>query len=323
MVTPLLSALALALAQLTKPFAIYLYPIAGLFLLLAVFGDTHTSPPHTRRSAGIYIVVCLALFIVVIDAAYAFDRPLTTLSADSFTSAPFLHLQQFALRWPILRSVRVPVAFPYLQGLDMTAHHEATGDTFGNIYLLGHLGHAGDPQFRGFASYYAVALFFKEPIALQILAVLGLVWIARRRTAAGILQGEGILLTAAVALVLWLSFFDRAQIGIRRILPALAVIIVIASAAFSDFATAPRWRRIGLGSLVLWLCLSMASYYPRLIPYMNEWIPDRTLAYRILGDSNLQYGQNASLVSAYLRSNPDVAYNPAAPVCGRVLVSVE
>jgi hypothetical protein len=205
----------------------------------------------------------------------------------------------------------------------MTARHEATGDTFGNIYLLGHLGHAGDPRFRGFASYYAVAVFFKEPIALQILAVLGLVWIVRRRTAADILQGEGVLLCAGVALVLWLSFFDRAQIGIRHILPALAVIIVIASAAFSDFATAPRWRRIGLGSLVLWLCVSMASYYPQLIPYMNEWIPDRTLAYRILGDSNLQYGQNASLVSAFLGSNPDVAYNPAAPVCGRVLVSVD
>jgi hypothetical protein len=57
-----------------------------------------------------------------------------------------------------------------------------------------------------------------------------------------------------------------------------------------------------------------------MIPYMNEWVHDRRLSYRILADSNLSWGQNTDVVEAFLRENPDVKLDPPEPVAGRILV---
>ena len=72
-------------------------------------------------------------------------------------------------------------------------HNEETGRSFGNIYLLGKLGDCQSQAFHGFKSYYAVALFFKEPIALQVLFLWGLVWIWKNRRLDAFLSGRGII----------------------------------------------------------------------------------------------------------------------------------
>jgi len=316
-----LSGFALALAQLTKPLALYLYLIVGVFLLVAVLGKPRTSPRLTLRALLIYTAISAVLFLVVINVAYDFDRSFTPLQAYHFESTSFIHLQQMARGVPILRDLRVPAPYPFLQGLDMVKFAEATGNNVANIYLLGEVRDPADPLFHGFKSYYAVALFFKEPIALQILVIWGLFWIFKHRTWQDARRGEGLLLAAGGVLVLWLSFFDKAQIGIRHIQPALAINVVVAAAAFANFAVLSRPRQLALGFLLLWLCLSTASYYPQLIPYMNEWVVDRRFEYKILGDSNLDFGQNRYLVYDFLKKNPDVVFNPVRPTCGRLLIS--
>ena len=203
----------------------------------------------------------------------------------------------------------------------MTKYNERSGRSYGNVYLLGTLGYATDESFHGFKSYYAVALFYKEPIALEILFLWGLVWIWKHRNIKDFLFGEGLLLAAAGLLVFWLSFFDRAQIGIRHILPALAIEIIVAGAAFSNFSSKSRTQKAFLSILALWLAVSVASYYPHLIPYMNEWVPDRRLSYQILADSNLDWGQDAAVVAEFMRKNPDVVLNPQRPLAGRILVN--
>ena len=202
----------------------------------------------------------------------------------------------------------------------MMKDHEQKGNSFGNIYLLGELGNGQDPSFHGFKSYYAVALFFKEPIPLQILFLLSLVWVWKNRSLDDFLFGECLLLAGAAILLVWLSFFNRAQIGVRQILPFFAIDVIVAGAAFVSFYSASRPRKCFLALLVLWLGISVASYYPHMIPYMNEWVFDRKLAYKILADSNLDWGQNARLVSQFLEKNPDVIESPAPPVAGRILI---
>jgi hypothetical protein len=64
------------------------------------------------------------------------------------------------------------------------------------------------------------------------------------------------------------------------------------------------------------------SYYPNLIAYMNELVIDRKQSYKILVDSNLDFGQEGDLVSDFLKHNPDVVLDPDKPVAGRVLVTV-
>jgi 4-amino-4-deoxy-L-arabinose transferase-like glycosyltransferase len=316
-----LSALTLALAQLTKPIALYLYPIAGLGLTVALLRRPRTEHLPTPREASLYSALCVLAFVLTLNIGFGLYRSFLPLAEYEFTSRPFQQLQQRVSHTPLLRELPVPVPYAYLEGLDMTIDNETQGRSFGNVYLLGELRSSKDQQFKGFKSYYAVAWFFKEPVALQLLLLLRLVELRRRRPFADVMFGEGLLLLAAGGLVAYLSFFNRAQIGIRHILPALAIAVVIGAGAFARFPSLPRWRQIGLGLLVVWLAVSTMRYYPHLIPYMNEWAGDRRLAYRLLADSNLDWGQNEPLVRDFLARNPDVVLNPGEPVCGRVLMS--
>jgi len=109
----------------------------------------------------------------------------------------------------------MPIEF--LQGLDLTKYSEEAGDWCGDVYLLGESRDSWDQSFHGFKPYYAVALFFKEPIALQGLFLCVLVWIWKNRTLEEFLFGEGLLLAAAAILLSWFSFFSRKQIGTRHI----------------------------------------------------------------------------------------------------------
>ncbi|HEU4649177.1 MAG TPA: glycosyltransferase family 39 protein [Gemmatimonadales bacterium] len=319
--TALIAAAALALAQVTKPFAIYLYPLVFVFVGLAAVYPSRTAPKLSRRAAVWFVFAGVACFVVVINLVYQFDRTFEPLRSYTFYSAPLVRLQEIVARTPVLWRTPVPFPHPFLQGLDLTKANEANGASYGSIYLLGTLRDARDPLFHGFKSYYAVAYLFKEAIPLQVLLVLGLLWVVAHRRLPELVRGEGLLLAAAAALGVWLSFFDKAQIGIRHLLPALAAAVVIASAPFADWPAFRRRRKVALGLFGVWLCVSTLSYYPHLIPYMNELVPDRRFGYKILADSNLDWGQNERWVRRFLAENPDVVLDPGEPICGRVLMS--
>ena len=70
-------------------------------------------------------------------------------------------------------------------------------------------------------------------------------------------------------------------------------------------------KKASLAFLGVWLGASVASYYPNMIPYMNEWVHDRRLSYRILADSNLDWGQDTA-VAEFLRKNPVWFSTPAS-----------
>ncbi len=311
----LVAGLALALAQITKSFALVLYVVAYLAMAVAMLRATPLRSLTPRRVL-VFTVIAVVWFVTIINLAYSFDRTFLPFSSYQFETSFFTRLQ----RMPLLGKLPVPFPYPVLQGLDMTKRSEETGRSYGSIYLLGELRHPGSPGFHRFKSYYAVAAFYKEPIALQILFLWGLVWICRNRSLGDFFLEEGLLLTAAAILVCWLSFFSNAQIGIRHILPALAIETVIAGAAFSNFSSKPWPTKALLSILVLWMAGSVASYYPQMIPYMNEWVRDRRFSYRILADSNLDWGQDEAVVREFLQKNPDVVLDPPRPIAGRILV---
>lgn len=311
----LICGVVLAFAQTTKSFALALYAVVALGLMFAMLRRTAPQPLPPGRAVG-FVVIVATCFLGVMNLVYSFDNSFLPLSSYRFESSLFNRLQQT----PLLRHIAVPVPYPFLQGLDLTKHTEETGRNFGNVYLLGQLGDTSNPAFHGFKSYYAVALFFKQPIAIQVLFLWGLIWICRHRSLSDFVRGEGLLLTSAAILFFGLSFFSRAQIGIRHILPVLAIETVIAGAAFSNLSLQSKLQKCVLATLVLWLGISVASYYPQMIPYMNEWLHDRRFAYKLLADSNLDWGQNRQIVDEFLRKNPDVRLDPARLVAGRVLV---
>ena len=76
-----------------------------------------------------------------------------------------------------------------------------------------------------------------------------------------------------------------------------------------------------VGTLLVYLVISVLSYYPHFLAYFNELVWDRKQAYRILVDSNLDWGQSGEYLERYLRDHPDVHFTPDRPRPGTILVS--
>src|SRR5262249_17727584 len=158
-------------------------------------------------------------------------------------------------------------------------------------------------------------------LGMQLLLAFSAVWLLRNRKFRLFLTGEFPLLATAAVLVFMLSFFSRTQIGIRHILPVLVMSVILSGAAFKEFGQASGRKRVFLAACLLFTMISTATYFPHLIPYFNEIVSDRKMAYSYLADSNLDWDQDQWIVDEFLRKNPDVKLNPDTPVSGRILVS--
>jgi len=314
-----LTALTLAVAQLTKFTAPFLYIILAMALFASALYARYGREKRrriARRQMAMLLVLTVVCFLVVVNAGFVFDRTFTRLAQYEFRSHMFLALQQV----PGLRAVPLPLPYAYLQGFDWMRFNEVTGSNFGNIVLLNEVRGPKLSRWDGFPSYYLIAYLLKEPIGTQLMLVLGLVWVFRNRRPADLLANEGLLLAAASIFFVILSFFSKAQIGIRHILPVLVIFVILSGGAFQAWTKCSSRRKLLLVGCLLYVAFSVGSYFPHMIPYFNEIVSDRKMAYRFLADSNLDWGQDAWVVDRFLKSNPDVILDPEHRVAGRILV---
>jgi ABC-type multidrug transport system fused ATPase/permease subunit len=314
-----MTAFTLAVAQLTKFSAVYLYIVFAM-ALLAFYGYGRKKRCRiSRRQTVILLVLTVVCFLAVINAGFLFDRPFTPLAKYEFRSQTFRKMQQV----PGLRAVPLPLPYAYLQGFDWMSYHNSTGESFGNIVLLNEVRGPELPRSDGFPSYFLIAYLLKEPLGMQLMLLLGLVWVFRNRRPSDLLAGEGLLLAAASVFLVMLSFFSKTQIGIRHILPVLVIFTILSGGAFQAWTKSSSRRKLLLVGCLLYVAVSVGSYFPHMIPYFNEILTDRKLAYRFLADSNLAWGQDAWVVDRFLKCNPDVILDPPHRVTGRVLVHAD
>ena len=317
----LVAAVAFGLSQITKYTAAYLLPIFVLVLgvrycgpIVRAIGQRNGKyVAKALRQAVQYALLFAVVGIVIINTAFLFNRPFVRFGDYAFRSDLFESLQQC----PALSRVPVPLAYPYVQGLDWSLYSERTGAGYGRVYLLGELREA-----RGFKTYYAVAFLYKVPIAIQVLILWAAISTVRHRGRYELMRDEIFLLVPIVFFALYFSLLYRTQLGIRFIL----VIFPFLFAFCGKLATGwwgMSWRRratvAGLGAC---LVLSNLSYYPHYLPYFNELLWDRRQAYRILADSNVDWGQNHYYLTRYVKAYPGCHVHPKGPVAGRVIVRV-
>jgi 4-amino-4-deoxy-L-arabinose transferase-like glycosyltransferase len=317
--TAFTSAMVLAFAQLTKFSSLYLYFVVAVFAASAWLYARFKGEPLvrvSRRQTGMFAALIVICSLVVINAGFLFNRTMTPLAGYQFLSPGLKALQQV----PVVSKIPLPLPYPYIQGFDMMNFNNIHGTTIGNIYMLGQVRGPGLERSDGFPAYYLVAYLFKEPLGMQLILLLSLIWIARRRRPSEFLRTEWPMFLTAVTFLAALSFTNRTQIGIRHILPVLAIFVIASGAAFADWRSS-GWRyRALLSACLVWTAISVASYYPQMIPYFNELLTDRKMAFRILADSNLDWDQDRWAVEDFMRKNPDVVLDPSLPVAGRVLV---
>ncbi|MCG6928083.1 MAG: glycosyltransferase family 39 protein [Acidobacteria bacterium] len=173
----------------------------------------------------------------------------------------------------------------YARGLLFVMEHSARRPTF----LLGRLSDDGFPD------YFLVTFLLKTPIPLLILTLLALVRIPRlpRRTA--------VFLWAPVAIYIGLTMGRGLQIGHRHLLPILPFLLVAAGEAAASLV---RWRRpVGLAFVAVlgaWYGAGTLANHPHHLAYFNEIGGGPTRGWRLLVDSNLDWGQDLKRLKKWM-----------------------
>lgn len=158
-------------------------------------------------------------------------------------------------------------------------------------YLLGELSQ------DGWWHYFIVALLIKTPLPALLLAVAAAISCLR--------QGHGrreVSLWLPAAALFAVASLTRLNIGYRHILPVLLFLLVWGA------SVAPAWWKTSttrglLVLLVVWQLIGTLRQHPHHLAYFNELIGRADGAYRYLGDSNLDWGQDIKLLADFVNQH--------------------
>ena len=183
-------------------------------------------------------------------------------------------------RWRVL-----PEA--YLYGLaDVKVVADATHSyLFGKVYPQGQL------------LYFPVVLVSKTTLAVLLFLLLLPIALAHRR-----LNGwrELVFLTLPPALYFIVAVFSRLNIGVRHILPIYPFLCVLAGLAAWAFASRGRRWAYLVAVVLLFDLVSSARCFPTYLAYSNELWGGPANTYKLLTDSNADWGQHLHSTKEYL-----------------------
>lgn len=315
----LIFVIVLGFSQLAKYTAIVLLPLSVLVLVMHdCFSAEKKAPVRSAKywlEILAYGLAALFVSLLIINIGYLLNGTFTLFKDYEFQSQAFKSL---LVRFPVLGNFPVPAPYPYLQGLDAVMYRERTGFGYGSIYLLGQL-----HKVNGFPGYFIVASLLKVPIATQIILLTALfVYGLDRRRLRRLFQDEIFLLLPVAFFFIYFNFFFNTQLGIRYYLVLFPLLYVFVGHVFQNWRDFPRKQRYASLFLAGYLAVSVASYYPHYLAYFNEFVWDRTKAYKYLADSNLDWGQSRDYLSEYMSAHPDAKYEPQKIKTGQIVVSV-
>ncbi len=315
----LICSCAVGLSLLAKFSAVLLFPVIAVVMMVRYAPVlVHMLRKHEIARAGSSVIrglgwlsLIAAASLVPLNAGYLFNGTWTPLADYDFRSSDFDALQE---RMGPLAEVPLPLPRPFVEGLDMVRHNEVSGSARGPAYLFGRA------QRQPFAWYYAAVFLLKVPLATQILVLVAAATVIKLRSRRQLLENELFFVIPALLFAAYFNLVCAAQMGIRLAIMVLPFGHVLCGALGQP---ALRSRRTGVFVvlMLLFLAVSVLSYYPHLLSYHNELAGHRRTTYRLLADSNLDWGQNEFYAEIYLRTHPATIKNPPEPVAGEILVS--
>jgi len=243
----------IVLGLLSKYSFIVYFPVAAL-VLIAV----------RRRLPIMKLIVAVGIAMLLLWATFRFT--FTTLQAADPRAAEMCAEVFHAPR--LATALRLP-APDYINGFVEVARHDRRGH---RAFLFGEMKDGG-----GWWYYFPVALFFKTPIPIILLALTGMAMLLARRNPEVPLIALGILIVAMTSHI---------NIGVRHVMPIYAPLSVAAAFAVVEL----RKFRIASAALILWLIVSVGIAHPDYLPWFNAFAGSHPE--QILNDSNLDWGQD-------------------------------
>ena len=167
----------------------------------------------------------------------------------------------------------------------------------------------GQVRLTGWWYYFPLAMAVKTPLATLIALALAL-WAGlafRRHGGRTPMQSWPIIAAVlAPALYMLMALRSHQNVGIRHVLVVYPFLFI-----FLGVVAADAWRRWGkpalwiIAILVLGLSVETSSAYPDFLPFFNVAAGGYRGGAKILGDSNIDWGQDLPALADWQRRHPD------------------
>jgi 4-amino-4-deoxy-L-arabinose transferase-like glycosyltransferase len=275
--------IVLGLTQTTKFTAILLYPLLAVLMLARFAAPVAVS----WRRTGLQVLAITGASLLVWNAVFLFrgtGQPLSRYVAESQT------LKMLQAIVGSLGELPCPLPRDYVAGVDrqkwvMEQAHPA--------FLNGRW------SISGFPDYFLRTLQYKLPHGLQLAVIPGFLLVLLRRGESGCFSRLSVLLLPTAAL-LGVASFSTMQLGVRYVLPALPLLMILASrVGLSLEVMRPAGRRAAVW-LVIAVSLSSLRHHPHHLAYFNEAAGGPAGGRHHLLDSNLDWGQDLHLVREFM-----------------------
>ena len=155
---------------------------------------------------------------------------------------------------------------------------------------------------------YAHGVWFYFPTAFVIKSTLGFLLLLVLAFLAGLLRArerrrEALWMLIPAAGFLVASMTSNLNIGLRHILPIYPFLAILAAAGAWNLAKEHRAWGIIAGGLLLIHAASSLRAFPDYLSYSNELWGGPSKTYRVLTDSNVDWGQGLPAVKRYLETH--------------------
>lgn len=305
--------ISLGLAQIVK------YSMVHLFVFLAIVSVFVLIKRKTLLSRFkinfIRLVVLGLIIIAIINMGFLFNNPGKSLDEFQMASQGFKSLQH-----SFIGSIPLPLPGPYIQGLDWTTNMNELGAGHPNVsdanYILGE-----KRTGTGFWYYYLVVFFFKTPLSALLLLIGAIIFLFVRKKNQGHPSTMLFLLGLIFYFLLMLGWQNNVQIGIRHALMIYPLLYVLCGFVVQLPVFQKRIKLFSSMGLI-YSFATFYYFYPNLISYSNELIPIKKNAYKVMADSNLDFGQGWYALQEYLKKDPDVQVITAEPKQGKFVIGV-
>ena len=259
-VRAVIAGLVLGLALVSKFSAVYLIPVVIIILL-------SDRPLKSTNASRLTAKTTLAFLIVIALAAYCAISVVYGFNLGTLKGFPF-------------------PAREYLNGLQAAKTLVGGGK---DSFLLG----AYSPD--GWWYYFPVVFAVKTPLPTLILIAATSVSVYRRGTWRSALP---VLIPVVIYFAICLA--SPFNIGYRHLLPLLPCLFIFTSQlALIDWRTS-RSATAAVSAIVVWLIVGSLAIFPHHLAFFNEIAGGPQNGYKILVDSNLDWGQELIGLRKYM-----------------------
>lgn len=186
----------------------------------------------------------------------------------------------------------------WLHGFLYTYQSALSRDTF----LLGQYSKVG------WWYYFPLAMLFKTPLATLVafMAAAGVLIYVLLKRRGELLNWTSICLVLPPAIYLLVAVTSNLNLGLRHVLPVYPFLFIGVGLAVAElwrrWPRATRWAGL---TLALGLAVESFAAFPNYIPFFNAAAGGARGGLRLLGDSNLDWGQDLKLLAQWQQKHPD------------------